>query len=292
MHNRIITLLALQVALLIFAGQSAAESAESPEASQRAASADPGPADAWPAAVRRFWEERASETRRINGELWCIRVRLAGEKQAAINTPAAQELALAYQQPGAPIYIRLRDGKQAVRLADIARDIEGVTVLEGLVIAVEGCAMTFRPIKPRDGHGYAATIRIEGLSPEQQAHYRSLVVTPEQLKERKTTQRGHTKPHVFVPTRMATTPGKPSSYTVVELLEEEVPPEEVRQACRSDGVIAWPDRRLILQSPAKPYITMTGTTRELAEYKWQAERFDRQDFRWSDHSILIAPAAR
>lgn len=63
-----ISLLSLTLTLASFGASPAFTLAQDAQTQQAVSSV--GQAASWPVAVRRFWEERAAETVRINGELW------------------------------------------------------------------------------------------------------------------------------------------------------------------------------------------------------------------------------
>lgn len=226
--------------------------------------------DGWSTAERRFWDDRASEVREINGELWSVRVWLEGQRLAGIDAPTMQAKALAYHQPGAPNFVRLRDGRQARALGEISGDVEGVTVLQGRVVSVEDGEMVLQvhvaPVR---------TKRIEGLSDEQAKAYKS-VIRP----------KDDPQPVSFVPVREVD--GK------LVLAESEMQPvtaESLRRACAELGVKALPGYRAV-KTGEEPEYGKTVFNEKLERMRYKASTFTRQDFTWHEHPVAIPLAFR
>lgn len=275
---KIMPILTLTLALASFGVSPASTLAQDAQASQAVSTAVH--VETWPVAVQRFWEDRASETRMINGELWSIRGLLEGERLAKINTPAMQDMALAYQQPGAPNFVRLRDGKTAVTIADIARETPGLTVMVGRVASVEGDTMHFLKISPKWGY-LKKPIEFKGLTDAQQARYAAAIFTDEQLKN--FNKKGYTTPHVQLILK---------DDQLVELKQEVVSAADLRAFCGTHKITAFPDARpLKLPDDSKPEGPELSQIRRYQMLR-KAAQYERQDFKWSTHTLCVPLAAR
>lgn len=283
----IVFTLALAASAAWAADQSPA--ASSPATSEAQAVA---PASEWPAAIRNFWEERASEVQRIGGELWYVRVKQRGEK-----LPASNIMKQAYQLPAAPNYIRLRDGHHVSHVAYIVAgmELDGIQIGEAYVERVNGDVMN---VMVAGNRGYKHSLTFSNLTPEQRLFYEAYVLlAANPLKNRA----GHYELHApllyRVEKKEVPAPlGQPPRKVIENVLLDEraishdvITPEELRKWCAEQNISAFPDPRPIVE---------THVVRErVREYIGNGIRFDTKDvekriYTWSSHEIAIPPAAR